>query len=597
MGAGIQNTTSFSFIQQETNKTANKRYQLNSSRIIMLPLIALLFVSSAVATPLLGTEQCARGPPYWCQNVKTASICGAVAHCTQNVWNKPQMKSVPCELCKEVLTVVEQLLKDNATESELLGYLEKACQLIPDEGLTAECKEMVDSYYPILIGIITGELDDPSVVCSAMGLCRSQQAALTQEKEQLMSNEIPQVDLAERIAPFIINVPQLLYPQPEAPKQEDTQQVLAPFIIMPPMLIPRPKAPKQEAPEHEAGDVCQDCVKFLTDAQQQAKENQTFVSTLIESLQKQCDVLGPGMSDLCKQYISQYAPIIVQQLMSMEQQPKDICARAGFCTSEEKSVPMLNLQPAKTIVPAAKTFPALKMTPAIKVEAVPSKPATPMVRARDSPQCAICEFVMKQLESTLSDQTTEEEVIHQVEKVCKLLPSSLSAQCQDLIETYGQAIIELLVQQADPKTVCTVLGLCKDASRAYIPVMDLARFKSGGFCDVCKMAVRYIDGILEKNATEAQIEDAVRKVCNFMPEAVRTECDQLVEQYEPMLVQLLLQMLDPDFVCMKVGACPEAVRRLLGMEQCSWGPAFWCKNMVTATRCNAVAHCKRHVWV
>ena len=46
---------------------------------------------AAVATPLLGTEQCARGPPYWCQNVKTASLCGAVTHCQQNVWNKPQM--------------------------------------------------------------------------------------------------------------------------------------------------------------------------------------------------------------------------------------------------------------------------------------------------------------------------------------------------------------------------------------------------------------------------------------------------------------------------------------------------------------------------
>lgn len=46
---------------------------------------------SAVATPLLGTEQCARGPPYWCQNAKTASICGAVSHCQQNVWNQPHV--------------------------------------------------------------------------------------------------------------------------------------------------------------------------------------------------------------------------------------------------------------------------------------------------------------------------------------------------------------------------------------------------------------------------------------------------------------------------------------------------------------------------
>lgn len=54
-------------------------------------------------------------------------------------------------------------------------------------------------------------------------------------------------------------------------------------------------------------------------------------------------------------------------------------------------------------------------------------------------------------------------------------------------------------------------------------VMDKAKYKSGGFCDVCKMAVRYVDGILEQNATQAEIEDAVRKVCNFLPDAVRDE--------------------------------------------------------------------------
>lgn len=54
-------------------------------------------------------------------------------------------------------------------------------------------------------------------------------------------------------------------------------------------------------------------------------------------------------------------------------------------------------------------------------------------------------------------------------------------------------------------------------------VLDQSQVEAGGFCDVCKMAVRYIDGILEGNATQAQIEDAVRKVCSFVPEAVRSE--------------------------------------------------------------------------
>lgn len=58
---------------------------------------------------------------------------------------------------------------------------------------------------------------------------------------------------------------------------------------------------------------------------------------------------------------------------------------------------------------------------------------------------------------------------------------------------------------------------------AIAAVMDKTRYEAGGFCDVCKMAVRYVDGILEQNATQAQIEEAVRKVCDFLPDAVKDE--------------------------------------------------------------------------
>lgn len=53
--------------------------------------------------------------------------------------------------------------------------------------------------------------------------------------------------------------------------------------------------------------------------------------------------------------------------------------------------------------------------------------------------------------------------------------------------------------------------------------MEKPEFEAGGFCDVCKMAVRYVDGILEQNATEAQIEDAVKRVCNFLPDEYKTQ--------------------------------------------------------------------------
>lgn len=101
----------------------------------------------------------------------------------------------------------------------------------------------------------------------------------------------------------------------------------------------------------ESVDVCQDCVTFLTDAQAQAKANSTFLDGLIENVENQCDLLGPSMSSLvtavycaffffpskcqlsvleltgippspqCREYVSQYSSLVVEQLMNMVSGP------------------------------------------------------------------------------------------------------------------------------------------------------------------------------------------------------------------------------------------------------------------------------------
>ncbi len=73
-------------------------------------------------------------------------------------------------------------------------------------------------------------------------------------------------------------------------------------------------------------------------------------------------------------------------------------------------------------------------------------------------------------------------------------------------------------------------------------VMDEQRFEAGGFCDVCKMAVRYVDGILEQNATQAEIEVAVLKVCNFLPEAVRDEVRHTCSKWTAILHPSILHV-------------------------------------------------------
>lgn len=71
--------------------------------------------------------------------------------------------------------------------------------------------------------------EDPNVVCSALGLCVSQQEALA--KAQLMSNEIPKVDLSQRVNPLLLNIPQLLYPMENGNKKTETTPEVSPLPV------------------------------------------------------------------------------------------------------------------------------------------------------------------------------------------------------------------------------------------------------------------------------------------------------------------------------------------------------------------------------
>ncbi|XP_071420390.1 prosaposin isoform X1 [Pithys albifrons albifrons] len=533
-------------------------------------LIGLLSLfAAAVASPVLWQKECVKGPELWCQNIRTASQCGAVKHCQQNVWNKPVVSSIPCDLCKELVTVVGKVLKDNGTEEEIRSYLEKTCEFLPDQGLVSECKEIVDSYLPVIMDMIKEELDKPEVVCSALALCQSLQKhlATTKLQKQLQTNKIPELDFSELASPFMANVPLLLYPQ-DKPKQ-------------------KPKA---------SGDVCQDCIQLVTDVQEAVKTNSSFVKSLVAHAKEECDRLGPGMSDMCKTYVSEYSDLAIQMMMHMavfsnerncfclqnvmllaalKKQAKDICAMVGFCAAV-KSVPLLPLVPAQVIHE-------------VKMETVEKA----SVQEKSFSVCEICETMVREVTGLLESNRTEEEIVHEMEAVCRLFPGSVKDQCKDFIEVYGQAVIDMLLEATNPETVCVMLKCC---AANKLPQQPVTVKPADGFCDICKMVVAYADKELEKNATTAEIEALLEKVCHFLPESVSDQCVQFVEQYEPVVVQLLAEMMDPTFVCTKLGVCGSAKQPLLGEEACVWGPGYWCKNMDTAVQCNAVDHCKRHVW-
>ncbi|NWI98954.1 SAP protein, partial [Crypturellus undulatus] len=250
-----------------------------------------------------------------------------------------------------------------------------------------------------------------------------------------------------------------------------------------------------------------------------------------------------------------------------------------------------------------------------------------------TPLCDVCQVVVRTAESLLENNVTEEQLVNDIEKVCYLLPHSVIGQCKDFVDSYGKAVVIMLLEATDPQAICTLLRFCPKAptgTGGQGAPGALERLSAGAFCNVCQIVITYFDNELLKNETLAELSDMLDKGCELLPPPltgkvctspaltqlcpgtaalltapVSLQCEALVMQYEPAAVRLLVQMMDPNFVCTKLRACdsPEEEEDEEDEEEergdsdpCAQGPEYWCQSVATAVACDALEHCEQHVW-
>ena len=131
--------------------------------------------------------------------------------------------------------------------------------------------------------------------------------------------------------------------------------------------------------------------------------------------------------------------------------------------------------------------------------------------------------------------------------MCSILPSTLSTECLDFINTYGPAVLILIEDELTPDEVCKSLGLCSKTEQGLfliwfsgsVIIVQFALFskfsafieaskpkknvEDGELCIVCETLVQYLDSMLSQNATQQEIEEALEKVCNFLPDQFKQE--------------------------------------------------------------------------
>lgn len=117
------------------------------------------------------------------------SACLVANACEKDMHDVRLQSNTTCALCEFVVSVLQDLLADNATEQDAIKALELVCSKMPVT-IRQECTVFVDKWGPSIIQLIMAKLD-PQLVCREINICPHQ---LEQESDQL---DIPVEDKRE----------------------------------------------------------------------------------------------------------------------------------------------------------------------------------------------------------------------------------------------------------------------------------------------------------------------------------------------------------------------------------------------------------------
>jgi len=502
-------------------------------------------------------------------DVDPAQICSALGFCTSTpeartllaklrLQKSAIFAAVPaggaeeCLLCKTVLGELQNIDRSEAMQQEVENFLKKnLCGMMGT--LQGVCEQTVVDFAPELFELLANELN-PDEFCAAIGFCSAQPI-------------IPAAAAGQSVESVLRAVLPVSMPKSGPPK------------------VPQPVSSPVSAGPTVPCELCELVIKYIDS---ELSDNATEAE-IVKAVDEVCDILPDTVKETCEQFVAQYGPTVIALLLQ-ELDPNQVCAKLGLCPSEKK--------------------------------------------LGASTECILCEFVMTQVDQLLNENSTESEIIAALDKVCSLLPKAITPDCTDFVNTYGPAVIALLKQELAPDQICTALGFCQAKKQL---VKAAPAVKDAQTCGICEVVIQYVDSLMVENATINDIKKALDKVCNFLPDTMRNECATFVDQYGPAIIEMIAQALDPKTICVKIGLCDKSTAakttkaeeyhkawtmliksvktklekketnvveekiipvkvHLLGEDDCTMGPAFWCLNMENALKCNGVTHCKEHVW-
>jgi len=373
-------------------------------------------------------------------------------------------ESSQCEICQFAAEELFSILKDPYDQRMVENVLESICYRLPNS-VERRCEQFVEGYTAKILDLITSGLG-PDQLCLALNVCPGTQEVVPVEEEEtvgdqcvlceyvvstldkMVTDKTNEAEIQAALDAMCSYLPKSISAQcttfvdtytemiidmltkdvtPEMICSnlglctEDFEQYPTQLVEVESMRVGGPKV---------GGAYCTLCEVVVTslDSSIQDKTNEAEIEQALDVL---CYGLSTPVHKECIKLVSQYTEELVDMIVK-EYPPNVICAELGLCVDHEIS--------SNAIPPVSFEM--------IQVEA-PLDNSVP---------CEMCEFAVTVIDERLDDEATIDQIEREVQFVCSYLPGTIGDKCEELVDKYGEELIDALVkEEMDPKKVCSEL--------------------------------------------------------------------------------------------------------------------------------------------
>jgi len=595
---------------------------------------------SSIVDKIVKTDMTRCSSENHCANLDMAVRCSVLEQCMQQWTKSPkryQLKQSKIELpqkelneentcgfCIFIMTKYQNVIAQNTTEIDAKNYLESACRLVPCPYLRQKCLDQVSTYLPQIINFLRDNAD-PGVVCHALQLCRDEH--LEEKKFDVSQIRIKIVNPEKAV----IKTP--LQPKTQlskagaelAVKLSNTNGMgceICTIIFDAAKFLVKNEVDNKRVLQFVEKNLCgrlgeynETCTAYLqTDGEQIIEfiENEIESAVICASVglcmktqvslarnnpfdlhmksPKRCQQCQSTMDHVKKMISTEYKNMEVLEFIK-----EDFCMKGGdmkyLCTSTMDAYSETIMAIIEQDIKSHQLCEMFEVCGEEKIsEELYYNLDNPTQFKSDAQEpnnnCVICQFLMKLVDQELYKNTTEIEIKTALDKVCnKLVPSEYKEKCVNLVDTYTDTIIFLLVKKVPAEYVCEIIGVCKQSTHIHeflknnnlvdhnkvliggdeklINQMSIQK-KPSAQCILCEITVNMMSKVIKDNATEAEIMHELKMVCNvYMPSQLHDECNQFVDAYGQQIIDMIVQKLDPATICTEASICVTSTKKLI----------------------------------